>query len=164
MTPYKISVLVFLRDAPGRLLLIKRSKAPNQGCWSPIGGKLEMGVGESPFECAMRETGEEVGLAVTEKDLHLFGYIAEKNYEGNGHWLMFLFDCRKVLPGLPPTGDEGEFGLCTRAEIEKLTVPPSDRVLVWPWYDKQRAGFVGMRADCERDDALKVVVEQVMTG
>jgi len=60
MTPFKISVLVFLRDARGRQLLIKRRKAPNLGCWSPIGGKLEMGTGESPFECAIRETGEEV--------------------------------------------------------------------------------------------------------
>ena len=50
MTPFKISVLVFLRDVRGRLLLIKRSKAPNLGCWSPIGGKLEMERGESPFE------------------------------------------------------------------------------------------------------------------
>ena len=62
MIPFKISVLVFLRDGAGRLLLIKRRKAPNLGCWSPIGGKLEMGRGESPFECAARETKEEVGL------------------------------------------------------------------------------------------------------
>ena len=60
--PFKISVLVFLRDEAGRLLLIQRTKAPNLGCWSPIGGKLEMGLGESPFECAVRETFEETGL------------------------------------------------------------------------------------------------------
>jgi len=162
MTPFKISVLVFLRDGAGRLLLIKRRKAPNLGYWSPIGGKLEMAEGESPFECAIRETGEEVGLAVMEKDLHLFGYISEKNYEGGGHWLMFLFDCQKLLPGLPPTGDEGEFGFFTHKEIEKLAVPPTDRVLVWPWYDKQRGGFVALRADCAPNEALKVIVEQIL--
>ncbi len=162
MIPFKISVLVFLRDARGRQLLIKRRKAPNLGCWSPIGGKLEMGDGESPFECAMRETGEEVGLAITEKDLHLFAYISEKNYEGGGHWLMFLFDCKKTLPGLPPTGDEGEFGFFTREEIENLAIPPSDRVLVWPWWDSHRAGFVALRADCAPGEELRVVLEQVI--
>ncbi len=164
MTPFKISVLVFLREAQGKLLLIKRRKAPNLGCWSPIGGKLEMDRGESPFECAARETQEETGLAVVEKDLHLFGYVSEKNYEGGGHWLMFLFDCRKPLPGLPPTGDEGEFGFFARAEIDQLAVPPTDLQLVWPWYDKLRAGFVALRADCAPGQPLKVVTEQLLPG
>ncbi len=52
--PFKISVLVFLRDEAGRLLLLQRTKAPNIGCWSPPGGKLETALGESPFECAVR--------------------------------------------------------------------------------------------------------------
>jgi 8-oxo-dGTP diphosphatase len=164
MTPFKISVLVFLRDAPGRLLLIKRRKAPNLGCWSPIGGKLEMARGESPFECAIRETAEEVGLAVTEKDLHLFGYISEKNYEGGGHWLMFLFDCKKILPDLPPTGDEGEFAFFPRGEIDALPIPPTDQVLVWPWYDQHRGDFVAIRADCAPGEPLNVVVEQIIRG
>ena len=84
-------------DEAGRLLLIQRTKAPNLGCWSPIGGKLEMGVGESPFECAVRETFEETGVHVATEDLHLFGMISEKGYEGQSHWLMFLFDCRHQL-------------------------------------------------------------------
>jgi len=162
MTSFKISVLVFLRDGAGWLLLIKRRKAPNLGCWSPIGGKLEMGRGESPFECAARETKEEVGLDAELKDFHLFGYVSEKNYEGGGHWLMFLFDCRMPVPGLPPTGDEGEFGLFTRAEVEKIEVPASDRVLVWPYYDRDRGGFVALRADCAPGHALEVVEEQVL--
>jgi len=162
MTPFKISVLVFLRDARGRLLLIKRKKAPNLGCWSPIGGKLEMERGESPFECAVRETTEEVGLRLAEADLHLFGYISEKNYEGGGHWLMFLFDAKKILAELPPNGDEGEFGFFNRSEIEDLAIPPTDRVLVWPWYDKHRSGFVALRANCAPQQPLDVFVEQVI--
>jgi 8-oxo-dGTP diphosphatase len=164
MVSFKISVLVFLRDRAGRHLLIKRRKAPNLDCWSPIGGKLEMARGESPFECAIRETAEEVGLAVTEQDLHLFGYISEKNYEGGGHWLMFLFDCKKTLPGLPPTGDEGEFAFFKREEIDTLHVPPTDKVLVWPWYDQHRADFVALRADCRPGQPLTVVTEQITPG
>ena len=51
---YKIAVLVFLENAAGEHLLLLRAKAPNLGAWSPIGGKLETAVGESPFECAVR--------------------------------------------------------------------------------------------------------------
>ena len=60
--PFKISVLVFIQNDTNEHLLIKRSKAPNKGCWSPIGGKLEMHQGESPYECARRETLEELNL------------------------------------------------------------------------------------------------------
>ncbi len=107
---YKIAVLVFLENSAGELLLILRNKAPNLGSWSPIGGKLEMGLGESPFECAARETLEETGHAISTADLHLFCMIAEKAYEGAGHWLMFLFRCRKPIDTLPPTIDEGRLG------------------------------------------------------
>lgn len=90
-------------------LLIQRAKAPNKGCWSPIGGKLDMERGESPYECARRETLEEVGLCLTDNDLHCFGYISEKHYEDQCHWLMFLFHCRVQLDQLPAAIDEGKF-------------------------------------------------------
>ena len=70
--PYKIAVLVFLENAAGEHLLLHRAKAPNLGAWSPIGGKLETSIGESPFECAVRETREETGFAIASSDLHLF--------------------------------------------------------------------------------------------
>src|SRR3954468_23670427 len=82
---YKIAVLVFLENAAGEQLLMLRAKPPNLGAWSPIGGKLETGIGESPFECAVRETFEETGHRVATDDFHLFAMIAEKAYEGQSH-------------------------------------------------------------------------------
>ena len=70
--PYKISVLVFIENRAGEQLLMLRAKQPNLGVWTPIGGKLEMATGESPFECAARETAEETGLHIRTEDLHLF--------------------------------------------------------------------------------------------
>lgn len=158
--PFKISVLVFLKDAAGRLLLIERRKAPNKGFWSPPGGKLEMALGESPFECAVREVAEETGLSITYRDLHLFGMISEKNYEGNGHWLMFLFDCSKVLENLPPESNEGQFRFFTREKIDELPLPPTDRHLLWPYYDGFREHFIALRADCHPQQSLQIVVEE----
>ena len=46
--PYRIAVLCYLKDASGRVLLLHRRKEPNAGLYSPIGGKLEVSVGEGP--------------------------------------------------------------------------------------------------------------------
>ena len=123
--PFKISVLVFVRNAQGEQLLIQRTKSPNLGCWSPIGGKLDMSSGESPYECARRETEEEIRLQIDDSDLHCFGYISEKSYEGAGHWLMFLFDCKKPLPHLPETIDEGALQFL-QASIDRRAPHPGN--------------------------------------
>lgn len=154
---FKISCLLFFRDPSDRILLIKRNRAPNLGCWSPPGGKLEMSQGESPFECAKREALEEVELTLSDSDLNLFGYVSEKCYEGDSHWLMFLFDCHLVVNYLPKRIDEGRFKFFSRAEIEELPIPLSDHELVWPYYDKRMEGFWGLRADCSSNDVNLVV-------
>ena len=139
---------MFIKDKSNRLLLIKRRKKPNQGLWSPPGGKLEMSLGESPIECARREASEETGMSLKDDDLKLFGYVSEKNYSGDTHWLMFLVECKKRLAGTPPSINEGTFQFFRRKEIDTLSIPPSDHYLVWPFYDKRSLGFWGLRADC----------------
>ena len=49
---------VVLRD--GRLLLLLRRKAPEAGCWSIPGGKVEFG--ETCAHAVLRELSEETGL------------------------------------------------------------------------------------------------------
>ena len=91
---YKISCLVFIRNPEGKILLLNRKREPNKGFWSPPGGKLNMLVGESPVECARRETMEETNLLLRDEDIQIFAYVSEKEYFGTGNWLMFLFDSR----------------------------------------------------------------------
>lgn len=159
--PYKISVLVFLENPSGEQLLIHRNKAPNFGNWSPIGGKLEMAAGESPFECAVRETFEETGLTISTADLHLFAMIAEKAYEGETHWLMFLFRCFRPVASLPPDIAEGRFAFFSRDAIAQLSIPETDRAALWPIYDRYRDRFVALRADCAPGRPVQVVIEEV---
>ena len=160
--PFKISVLIFIRDEGGRFLMIRRRKSPNKGCWSPVGGKLEMASGESPFECACREAFEETGLRLVASDLHLFGMVSERSYEGSGHWLMFLFDCLKPIAALPPEIDEGQFGFFSREEIDAAAIPPSDRTLVWPVFDSHRRSFLAYRAQCGGGDVVRVEEESFL--
>lgn len=158
---YKIAVLVFIKNDRGEHLLLLRAKPPNLGSWSPIGGKLETATGESPFECAARETLEETGHAIAPCDLHLFAMIAEKAYEGEAHWLLFLFECKRPIAALPAEMAEGRFGFFTREQIDALTLPETDRAALWPVYDRHRGHFVALRADCNPAGPLHVIVEQI---
>jgi len=158
---YKLAVLVFIENEQGEQLLILRNKAPNLGNWSPIGGKLETGIGESPFECAARETREETGHMVSPADFHLFAMIAEKAYEGQSHWMIFLFRCRKPIKALPPTIDEGSFGFYPRDQIDSLPIPETDRTALWGIWDKYRDRFVALRVDCSQPGRLLTEIEQI---
>lgn len=158
--PYKISVLVFIENAAGEQLLLLRAKQPNLGVWTPIGGKLEMAAGESPFECAVRETFEETGLRVRPADLHLFAMIAEKAYQGETHWLMFLFRCRPPIAALPRDIAEGRFAFFAREKIRDLPIPETDKAALWPVFDRYRDSFVALRADCTCAP-IKITVEQI---
>ena len=68
---FKISCLLFITDNQGRLLMIKRNKAPNQGLWSPPYGKPQMDLVVS-VECAKREAMEETGLKLADNDLYIW--------------------------------------------------------------------------------------------
>lgn len=160
--PYKISTLIYLENEEEAVLLMQRRKAPNAGLWSPIGGKLETATGESPFEAARREVAEEVGLSLSDSDLHLFAMIAEKNYESSCHWLMFLFVAHPPLRELPPAIAEGDFAFFPRDAIMDLPIPETDRQALWPLYFQHRTGFVSLRADCRTGKPIEFVYEQRM--
>jgi 8-oxo-dGTP diphosphatase len=58
----KVGVGVLLIDDRGRILLTLRKRAPEAGCWSIVGGKLDY---FEPLEkCAAREALEEVGVEI----------------------------------------------------------------------------------------------------
>lgn len=139
--PYKISTLLYCFDPADRVLLLHRQKEPNFGLWSPCGGKLDTGRGESPYACACREAEEEAGLRLTPADLHLTGLISEHGYEGQAHWLMFLFEVKPRLTAVPPPHREGVFGFFTRSELSGLRVPRTDAEMIWPLFWRHRGGF-----------------------
>ncbi len=153
--PYKLACLCDLRDARGRVLLLRRLKAPNQGLCSPIGGKLDMTVGESPARCAQREIEEEAGIHVAIDRLHLLGLISESGYESKGHWLLFYY--RVMGPVEVPEQDmrEGRLEWHHEHQIESLPLPETDRKIIWPLVREHerpgpdgKPGFFAVHVDC----------------
>src|SRR5687767_15721644 len=100
--PHKISTLLYCFNARDEVLLMRRAQEPNLGLWSPPGGKLHSAEGESPHVCACREAAEELGLHINAAQAHLTGIVSETGYEGNAHWLMFLFEITAKVDSLPP--------------------------------------------------------------
>lgn len=174
--PYKIACLCDLRDARGRVLLLKRLKEPNKGLCSPIGGKLDMLTGESPAQCARREIEEEAGLDIPIHRLHLTGLISEASYEGKGHWLLFLYRVLGPVWVEPRDMREGRLDWFEPAQIDALPLPDTDRHILWPLIRQHepatpggRPGFFAVHIDCTRmgsdssgkgPDSMKWTVEQ----
>ena len=165
--PYKLACLCDLRDEDGRILLLRRLKAPNQGLCSPIGGKLDMTTGESPAQCARREIHEEAGIDIPIDRLHLLGLISEAAFEGRGHWLLFLY--RVLGPVHVPAQDirEGRLEWFRPDQVDALPLPDTDRKIIWPLIKQHdaaaphgRPGFFAVHINCSPQGALDWSVEQ----
>jgi 8-oxo-dGTP diphosphatase len=158
--PYKIATLLYCFNEADEVLLLERAQEPNLGLWSPCGGKLHTETGESPYACACREAREEMGVQLTAADLHLTGIIAERAYQGQGHWLMFLFEVKTRLRTLPPPHREGSFKFFSRSELDRLKMPQTDLEQIWPWFWRHRGGFFAAACHCGEDGRNEWILEE----
>ena len=149
--PYKIAVLCYLYDKDDRLLLLHRNKEPNAGNFSPIGGKLEASIGESPHACAIREIHEESGVVVAPSDIRLSGMLAETAFEGETHWLIFLYEVTRSIDVAEISSmeiDEGSLTWVAIEDVESHNIPNTDREIIWPLVKQHRGGFFAVDIDC----------------
>lgn len=162
MLPYKVATLLYCFNERNEILLLERSQEPNRGFWSPCGGKLKMDIGESPYACACREAEEEICMKLSPSDLHLAGLVSEHGYQGQTHWLMFLFEVKKKLMTLPAECHEGRFKFFRRDEIDSLNIPQTDREQIWPWFWKFRGGFFAAHCHSHPDGTNDWTLEEMM--
>jgi 8-oxo-dGTP diphosphatase len=158
--PYRVSTLLYCFNESDEVLLIQRRLEPNLGLWSPCGGKVDVGRGESPHACAVREAAEEIGMVLTTRDLHLTGIVSECGYQGQAHWLMFLFELKRRLKRLPDPIREGSFAYFARAELDRLAVPRTDREMIWPLFWEHRGGFFAAHCHCRLDGNNEWAIEE----
>lgn len=148
--PYRIAALCYLFDEQDRTLLLHRRKAPNLDLYSPVGGKLEQQTGESPTDCAIREIQEETGLTVAAADLHLTGIVSECGFNDEAHWLMFLYEVTRPVQVEAREFREGRLEWHSRANIEGLPLPETDRQVIWPMFWQYRGQFFMVHIDCSQ--------------
>ena len=158
--PYKVATLLYCFSESGEIMLLERAQEPNRGYWSPCGGKLKTHIGESPYVCAAREAGEELGLTLAPGDFHLTGLVSEHGFQGQAHWLMFLFEMKPRLRALPPPMSEGRFQFFPRAAVESLRIPQTDRERIWPWFWQHRGGFFAAHCYCHANGRNDWTLEQ----
>ena len=158
---YKISTLLYCFDRKDRVLLMERAQEPNLGLWSPCGGKLHTELGESPYACACREAAEELQLLIAPSDLHLTGIVSEHGYQGQSHWLMFLFEVKPRLDKAPPAHREGRFEVFSHDALVGLELPKTDRERIWPWFWQYRNGFFAAHCHCHPDGHNDWTLEEV---
>jgi len=158
--PYQVATLLYCFNERNEVLLLERAQEPNLGLWSPCGGKLHQTEGESPYACACREAHEELGLALSPSDLHLTGVVSEHGYQGQSHWLMFLFEVKRRLKSTPPAHREGRFQFFPQERLSALKLPQTDREQIWPWFWQHRGGFFSAHCHCHRDGSNEWTMEE----
>ena len=113
--PTKNAVVVIL-ESPGHWLMLKRYRPPNQGLYTPVGGKIKNG--ESPRAAAIREVQEEAGLQL--RDVRYCGLLVDSS-PTDYNWICFIYRS-SVDYFTPPDCNEG---ILTWVPIESLATLPT---------------------------------------
>lgn len=105
-------------DSEGRLLVVRRAKAPYEGRWTLPGGAVERG--ERLVEAVAREVREETGLEVTVDGLacHL------EHIDDVHHYVILDFHARPEGGRLRPGSDAGSARWVSRDELGGLPTTP----------------------------------------
>ena len=121
------SSLIYLENEAGEYLMLHRVKNKNDinhDKWIGVGGGFEHG--ESPEECALRETFEETGLTLT--DYRLRG-IVTFDCEGQETLYMYLFTASAWT---------GELSECSEGDLEWV---PKKKVYSLPIWEGDKIFF-----------------------
>ncbi len=109
---------------------------------------FEEGYEEFEIGVLLRQAREEAGLTLNTTDLHLAGIVSEAGYEGQCHWLMFLFDIVRPVHVTRESCVEGRLEWHRPDQIERLPMPETDRLVIWPLFWQYRGRFFAVHIDC----------------
>ncbi len=103
-----------VRDDDGRLLVVRRGRAPARGRWSLPGGRVESG--ERAADAAAREVREETGLQV-----EITSFLGFLEHIRDDHHIVILDFLGAVVGGHLAAGDDADaVEWVTRGELEGL--------------------------------------------
>jgi 8-oxo-dGTP diphosphatase len=132
----------------GRVLLIKRGKAPLLGEWSIPGGMLELG--ETLRQGAEREALEETGLVVRATDLlGVFDRIVPDSIVSDPakpnepkrtlyHYVLVDFLCQRISGDVLAAGDAADARWFMPQEVGEISLPEDTRNVVQLGFSKAK--------------------------
>jgi len=115
----KVAVICLLKSGD-QWLLLERKNPPNQGLYTPVGGKLD--PHEAPLVAAKREIWEETGIKVEEMDY--CGLLVETS-PVNYNWVSFVY-LAEVPYVSAPLCNEGTLHWVKTVDLESLPMPSTD--------------------------------------
>jgi 8-oxo-dGTP diphosphatase len=115
----KAAVLCILRSEAG-FLLLRRSREPNLGKYTPVGGHLE--PFETPRAAAIREVKEEAGVSIEE--IHLRGIMTESS-PTEYNWIIYIYTA-EVTATPPIECVEGTLEWVARERLDTIPTPTTD--------------------------------------
>ena len=120
----------------GRVLLIKRGKAPLLGEWSIPGGLLELG--ETLRQATAREALEETGLVVETADLlGVFDRVVrDPDQRILYHYVLIDFLCHRKGGELRASGDAAEARWVTPSELPALALAADTLKVIETGFEK----------------------------
>ena len=121
-TSTTIAVIVILESSEYWLML-RRNYPPNQGLYTPVGGKVE--DGESPRTAAIREVQEEAGLQL--EDVGYCGLLVDSS-PTDYNWVCFVYRA-SVDYFSPPNCNEGTLTWIPLESLATLQTPVTDPYL-----------------------------------
>lgn len=108
-----VAVGAVCRDDAGRLLVVRRGRAPARGRWAVPGGRVE--PGEALTEAVAREVAEEAGIEV---EVH--GLVGVFEVRDEEHHLVILdFHATRTGGELRAGDDADEVAWMSRSELER---------------------------------------------
>ncbi|HEY2549335.1 MAG TPA: NUDIX domain-containing protein [Streptosporangiaceae bacterium] len=108
-----------IRDAAGRLLLIRRRNEPGAGLWSLPGGRIE--PGETAEQAVVREVREETGLEVSPG--RLLGVVQRPGLAGT---VLDISDFEAQVTGGKLAAGDDAAGACWAGPAELALLPLTD--------------------------------------
>lgn len=130
-TGLKKAAVICILQHQQQYLLLQRAKAPNQGLYTPVGGKLA--PYEDPYEAALRETQEETGYELP--SLHFCGLLTETSPTPY-NWMSYVYRAEVDFRPPPPCA-EGVLRWVEAAELPQLPMPQTD-ALIYQYVGRQQ--------------------------
>jgi 8-oxo-dGTP diphosphatase len=129
-----VSACALFCDHCGWLMQKRPAGTQHAGLWEFPGGKLESG--ETPVMAAIREAGEELGIAIAPQDCEPIAFAETLDGSGSPAIVILLYKVAN-WEGQPAPVDGAELGWFSQEEVLNLPKPPLDVALAEALFKKE---------------------------